>query len=94
MDREAMRLIREDVAKMAPVEKPASQTPPNDSPAEVYKMERFIVREDKLPDLSTPPETRVERFVRTGTLSAHIGKKVTTRFWMKGDKGLMLSFSR
>ncbi len=57
------------------------------------KMKPFVTGVAKLPDLTPPRENKAEEFIRTGTISQHVGKKVTTRLWMKGDEGIMLRFS-
>lgn len=94
MKGEALQLIRADVEKASS----APQLSPHESSKEaledVVKLDPVIVREDKMPEVSTGPENPVEHLIRTGTLAEHVGKRVTSRFWMKGDKGLMLSFSR
>jgi len=55
----------------------------------------FIVRGDPpLPEVVPPRETSSEKFFRTGTVFQHVGRKTTSRFWIKGDRGLMVSFSR
>ena len=59
----------------------------------VVQMETVVVTTAKLPHLSTPRETPVEEFFRTGTIAEKIGRKVTTRLWMKGDEGVMLRLS-
>ena len=100
VQREAMRLIREDAekkrlaateaAKLAPAVKEEKSF---DQPEEgVVLLEAFDVQGERdMPDFEAPPETTVAKFFRTGTISQHIGKKVTTRFWSSGDAGLVFS---
>lgn len=68
---------------------PAQREPLSDG---VLALNPFIVTAPAMPS-EQPRETQVEKFIRTGTIWQHVGKKVTTRFWMKGDEGLMLRFS-
>lgn len=57
------------------------------------KMRPFVTGVVKLPDLRPPRETEIQKFIRTGTISEHVGETITTRLWMKGDEGIMLRFS-
>ena len=61
---------------------------------EITELPNYTVEETKLPELTFRRENVVQAFFRTGTIAQHVGKKITTRFWAKGDEGLMLSFSR
>ena len=71
---------------------PSGTTDTSMSP-EVTAMEPFVVTIDKLPQFQNPPEDPVQKFFRTGTLAQQVGRRVTTKLWMKGDKGVMMSFS-
>jgi len=90
---ETIRLIRED-AKSGPVSlKPPAPESAQETVEGVQVLDRFVVRGEKeIPDFSPPRETSLEKFFRTGTISQHVGKKVTTRLWASGDAGLVLSF--
>ena len=71
-------------------------TPAEASPAalgeETLVLEPMIVEEEKLKGLP-PPETKTEKFFRTGTLWEKVGRRFTKRFWMKGDQGIMFTLS-
>jgi hypothetical protein len=67
-------------------------TPPEKRP-DLLILERFVVTRRPAEQISVPPPvTGVQHFFETGTFASHVGKKVTTRFWMHPWKGLMLSF--
>lgn len=59
----------------------------------VLKLEPVLVGVERISNPMLPSETRFDHFVRTGTIAEHVGQRVTTRFWMRGDKGVMISFS-
>ncbi|HEY0946218.1 MAG TPA: hypothetical protein VGD81_13155 [Opitutaceae bacterium] len=91
--REALRLIREDAAAApAPVAAGEAETPPLETAGEVVELAPFMVQEQKPPDFSTPRETPTQKFFRTGTVAERVGEKVTTQLWIRGDRGVMLSF--
>lgn len=98
MHREAIRLIREDaVRELAAAEDkakngeaPAQARPPAEK---VLTLAPLVIEGKRAEDLSIPPETSFNKFVRTGKLAQHTGRKVDTRFWMRGDAGIMLTFS-
>lgn len=81
-------------AQLGPIQ-PVVETPaePVAGPSAVVVLAPVVVTTHRPPDLSTPRENRVEEFFRTGTLAERIGRKVTTRLWMRGDQGVMLSLS-
>ena len=91
------RLIREK-AGAAPVKVPAGSEqgtksgeplPPKDRPEDMLQLDPFIVHGQPVPAL--PPtlhETRVQEFLRTGTIWQ--GKRF--KIWFASDKGLMLTF--
>jgi hypothetical protein len=62
-------------------------------PASVVVMAPVVVQEGRPPELFIRRENEVEKFFRTGTFYENVGKKVTTKVWAKGDRGIMLSFS-
>lgn len=91
--REALRLIREDVATAAtPAEAAQPAASATETAGEVVTLAPFVVQEQKTPDFSTPRETPTQTFFRTGTVARHVGEKVTTQLWIRGDRGVMLSF--
>jgi len=89
--RQLNQLIREK-AGIAP----RAVAPVAGEPADVAEgtlvLEPMIVEEEKLKNLP-PPETKPEKFFRTGTIWERIGRRFTKRFWMKGDAGIMFSLS-
>lgn len=96
MHREAIRLIREDAVRelAAAEDKAKNGEAPTRPPAEkVLTLAPLVIEGKRAEDLSIPPETSFNKFVRTGTLAQHPGRKVDTRFWMRGDAGIMLTFS-
>jgi len=71
----------------------ASDSTPQEKRPDLLILERFVVTHRPPEKIELPPpETVVQKFLETGTFSSHVGKKVTTRFWMHPLKGLMLSF--
>ena len=67
-------------------------TPPEKRP-DLLILERFVVTRRPAEEIAlSPPVTGVQHFFETGTIASHVGKKVTTRFWLHPWKGLMLSF--
>jgi hypothetical protein len=96
MHREAIRLIREDsVREIAGADKEAKDgmTPARPPAEKVLTLAPLVIEGRRAEDLSIPPETSFNKFVRTGTVAQHLGRKVDTRFWMRGDSGIMLTFS-
>jgi hypothetical protein len=90
--RESLRLIGEDFKKLPPPL--AERDAVAEVPADVILLEPLVTTDERAPDLTPRRETSFEKFVRTGTLVRYEGKRTTTRLWMKGDRGLMLEFSR
>ena len=90
---EITRLARQAAGITAVVsassEPPAGTKPDED---EIVVLAPMTVTDKIPPDLNPPRETRAEKFFRTGTIAEHVGRKVTTRFWISGGQGLMLSF--
>ena len=66
---------------------------PSVSDSMVLEMKPLIVSGEKLIELDEKHDDAIQAFVRTGTLAQHVGRRVTTRLWIKGDKGVMISFS-
>lgn len=91
--RELTRLVREDAGRL-PAPTHASPAPSgSDTPTEMVVALAPLVVEERIPPLPEPVrETKVKEFFRTGVLAEKVGRKVTTRFWVKGDRGIMLSF--
>ncbi len=75
---------------------PLAVAPVKDEPPAVaggiLQLEPMIIEEEKLKNLPAP-ETKVEKFSRTGTIWEKIGHKFTRRFWAKGDEGIMFTLS-
>jgi len=85
-----IRLVTEDAARAA---KPKSQASmPALTTTDVVQLDPLTVQ--GLPERRIKPvaETRVEKFVRTGVLWQSRGPDPRVRLWMKGDRGLMISF--
>jgi hypothetical protein len=91
---EATRLIREDAHTKLPAGKANLPAPASYQPDEAVLLLEPFVATDKKPLLIPPPrrETTAVQFFRTGVVWEKVGPKVTTRFWIKGDQGMMLSF--
>jgi hypothetical protein len=88
----AIDLIRQDVATNSKESQPSPPRLSQSSSEDVTTLSPVIVEGRKVPDISTPRERPVEEFFRTGTIAERIGPKVTTQLWMRGDRGVMLSF--
>jgi hypothetical protein len=89
------QLIRENEGKfgLADISAPEVAPPPVEPRSDLLILERFVVTKRQPEKVKMPPpETVVQSFFRTGTFAEHVGRKVTTRFWMHPFKGLMLSF--
>jgi hypothetical protein len=59
----------------------------------VLQMTPVLVGGTKLPVFKESLENRVQELLRTGTLAERVGRRFTSKIWMKGDKGVMLSIS-
>ena len=84
------RLIREEAARQYSFLKPVEAPPTQEHSEASIELPAFIVREKRPPAL--PPrlkETELQQFFRTGTL---FETRSGLKLWMKGDKGLMLTF--
>ncbi len=95
---EAVRLTQTEAADSGmtatnQVEKIAVQPPSERADDAVQVMDPVVVTRKRPPEIKVPRETSVEEFFRTGTVAEHVGSKVTSRLWMKGDKGVMWSLS-
>jgi hypothetical protein len=88
---EMSRLVRQDAEKANSPDLFKPVTPNEGDADDMVSLEPMVVVTQKSPDFTPPRETSAERFFRTGTMIQHVGRKVTTRFWMKGDRGIMLS---
>jgi len=90
---EITRLARQ-AAGITPAVPAAPEQPSGPKPddEEIVVLAPMTVTERIPPDLNPPRETRAEKFFRTGTIAEHVGRKVTTRFWISGGQGVMLSF--
>jgi len=91
VQRQLNQLIREK-AGIAPLAVAPTEAGPADVAEGTQQLEPMIIEEEKLKALP-PPETRVEKFSRTGTLWEKVGRTFTKRFWMKGDQGIMFTLS-
>lgn len=96
--KKSTRLIREK-AEVTPVKSPSSleqgakngepSVSSKDHPEDMLQLEPIIVHGQPIPLLpSALHETRVQEFLRTGTIWQ--GKRF--KFWFTSDKGLMLTF--
>lgn len=90
---ESLRLIHQDIRarEEARPAKPISNASDTAS-GEVLDLPLIMVKEKKPTPLPPPPpkELKLEEFFRTGTIwESHPGG---VKLWMKGDKGLMLTF--
>jgi hypothetical protein len=91
--KKSAQLIREEAGRAVAPREPVRDLLPADKSENVVVLDKLVVREKRTPAI--PPavhETPVDKFFRTGTIAEHIGKKVTTKFWFSGERGLMLSF--
>lgn len=62
----------------------------------VLTMKQLVISGERLIELNERSETPVQSFIRTGTLAEHVGKKFTSRLWVRGDRGIgdvMISLS-
>jgi hypothetical protein len=59
----------------------------------VLRMPAVMVEGSKLPVFEERLENRVQELLRTGTLAERVGRRITSKLWMKGDKGVMFSIS-
>ena len=91
LKQEINRLLIADAVKAA-LAWPALPAATADSEEGVIQLVPLTVK--GLPDRKIKPvsETRVEKFVRTGVLWQSSGPNPRVRLWMKGDRGLMISF--
>lgn len=91
---EILQVIRHEAAQISVSTKPAAMDLPDDVLGEpVIMLDPVVVEGPKVPDLSRPRENRVQEFFRTGTIKEQVGPRITRRLWVRGDKGVMLSFS-
>lgn len=94
--KEIARLVRQDAQAMKDSSKTTSPEETDYNPDDtVVVLETFVTRGSKAQVIPPPlRESSAQKFFRSGTIMENVGKKVTTRFWARGDRGLMLSFSR
>lgn len=92
LKQEINRLLIADAAK---AQSQKTKPPADDAGANegVLMLAPLTVKGLREPRVTPFQETWVEHFFRTGTIVQHVGRKATTRLWMKGDRGLMLSFN-
>lgn len=88
---ELLRLIQQDIRAREKA-RPTPTNAPATAPGEVLDLPRMVVREKQPPKLPPPPpkEQKLEQFFRTGTIWE--SRPGGVKLWMKGDKGLMLTF--
>jgi len=91
MQLQLSRLIREEHGIAAKEVAPAGEVAPVVT-GDTFHLEPMIVTEEKLKNLS-PPETKVEKFFRTGTLWQRIGRKFTQEIWFGRGQGLGYTLS-
>ena len=85
-------LIQGDAKAIKLAGKPEPAPAAEKSDDDVLVLAPFQVSARKLPDLSPPVETRLDKFYRTGTLAEHVGKNVTTSVGVSRERGLTLDF--
>jgi hypothetical protein len=90
LHRQLNQLVRQD-AGVVPAAAPVEAAPAA-AAEEILELEPIVIEDEKLKDLP-PPEAKVEKFFRTGTVWERVGRRFTKRFWLKGDKGLMFTLS-
>lgn len=95
---EAVRLVREEAEAKERARAAAGNANPAPAAelavaAGVEVMDPIVVTEKRPPPIRVSRETKAEEFFRTGTMAERVGSKVTSRLWMKGDKGVMWSVS-
>jgi hypothetical protein len=84
------RLIHEDATRQYSFLKPVVAPPTPEHSEQTLELPAFIVREKRPPALPPPlKETQLQEFFRTGTL---FETRPGIKLWMKGDKGIMLTF--
>lgn len=66
--REASRLIAEDAKLLTRTDQQQSNSLAEEASEDVVTLEPMVVEGRKVPDLSVPPETEFEAFIRTGTI--------------------------
>ncbi len=90
---ESLRLIQQDIRAREEA-RPARPIPsaPTIASEEVLHLPPMVVKEKKPPQLPSPPpkEPKLEEFFRTGTIWE--SRPGGVKLWIKGDKGLMLTF--
>jgi hypothetical protein len=86
-------LIRADAAKNPVPRKPKQPELAVETSPDVVVLAPVVVTVPKLPALSTRREPVIDKFIRTGIIIQHVGKKVTSRLWFSSASGIMLSFS-
>ena len=90
---DSLRLIQEDI-RIREEAKRAKPTPAGAAKGagEVLDLPTLVVKEKEPPKLPPPPprEQTVEKLLRTGTIWE--SRPGGVKLWMKGDKGLMLTF--
>ena len=76
--------------------KPLGVAPVVDEPqvaaGETLQLEPMIVEEEKLKNLP-PPETKAEKFFRTGTIWKKVGRTFTKEFWFRSGRGIGFTLS-
>jgi len=88
------QLLRADAGVLVFAEAGASEVGPAEVREDLVVLDPVVVMQAPPPPvIATPRETKMEKFFRTGTFAQRNSRKVVTRFWMKGDRGLMLSFN-
>lgn len=93
---EAADLGRKDATKLNLI---AVSNPEIDSPTQtehrpdVLILERLVVTQRPPDKIEMPrPIPKLRDFFDSGNIAVHVGRKITTRFWLHPHKGLMLSF--
>jgi len=93
---EVTQLVRKDAGKFNLT---AVTSPEIDSSSQVEKrpdlliLERFVVTQRPPEKIEVPPPIpKLQEFFNSGNIAVHVGKKITTRFWLHPKKGLMLRF--
>ena len=85
-------LIQGDAKALPASKKPEPETVSEKSDDNVLVLAPFLVSGRRVPNLSPPVETRLDKFIRTGSLAEHVGRNITTSVEVSRERGLTLNF--
>jgi hypothetical protein len=91
MHRQLNQMIREDHSLAPPAVAP-TEAEPAVVGEETLVLEPMIVEEEKLKNMP-PPETKAQKFFRTGTIWEKVGRRFTKEFWLRPDRGIGFTLS-